>query len=722
MLRFSLTLVFLFFTLPVILAQKPIAVEDFSVKDTFYSKSVNNVNWTKDGKYYTALRDNRIIKFDVTSGNEIDTLFDASEFPEKPVIQFYSFSLDESKLLLATDKTHIYRRSYVAAYFVYDILAGSLRALSAGGKQSYATFSPDGTRVAFARENNLFYTDLADFSEHQITDDGKKNSIINGSTDWIYEEEFNLIVGFYWSPDSKKLLYYRFDETDVKEYDMQMWNRKLYPDEHKFKYPKAGETISKVELWVYHLDAREKIKANLGPETDTYFPRVAWTQDSNLFAVRRVNRLQNLIELFHVSATSGEAKMILDDRSETYTDIRYVEELFYLRDGKRFVIASESKGYKHLFLYTIDGKFINQVTSGNFEVVNFLGVNEKANLVYYTSTEISPLDRQFYSVTLDGRVKLKLSKGKGQHTINMSPDFQYYIDHYCSGTVPTIATLYQVNGNKQVKILEKNDELVKNVKDFQLVPKEFFTFKAVDGISLNGYFLKPKEFVAGKKYPLLLYQYSGPASQNVGDCWAGNHYYFHQMLTQKGYIVAVIDTRGTGFRGAHFKKLTYKKLGKFELEDINAAAKYFSKLPYIDSRRMGIWGWSYGGYMTLLALTKGDGSYKMGIAVAPVTSWRFYDAVYTEKFLQTPQLNPAGYDEYSPYLNAGSLQGSLLMIHGTGDDNVHFQHAVAMEDALIHAGKQFRTFFYPDKNHAIPGPKTRTHLYTQMLNFILEKL
>lgn len=722
MFRLSLTLVFLFFAVPVILAQKPIAVEDFSAKDTFHSKSVNNVNWTKDGKYYTALRDNRIIKYDVTTGNEIDTLFDASEFPENPVIQFYSFSLDESKLLLATDKTHIYRRSYVAVYFVYDIIAGSLRALSAGGKQSYATFSPDGSRVAFARENNLFYTDLADFSEHQVTDDGKKNSIINGSTDWIYEEEFNLIVGFYWSPDSKKLLYYRFDETDVKEYDMQMWNRKLYPDEHKFKYPKAGETLSKVELWVFHLDSREKIKANVGSETDTYFPRVAWTQDSNLFAVRRVNRLQNLIELFHVSAASGEAKMILEDRSETYTDIRYVEELFYLKDGKRFVIASESKGYKHLFLYTIDGRFINQITSGNYEVVNFLGVNEKANIAYYTSTEISPLDRQFYSVTLDGRVKLKLSKGKGQHTINMSPDFQYYIDHYCSSTVPTIATLYQVNGNRQVKILEKNDELVKNVKDFQLVPKEFFTFKAVDGISLHGYFLKPKEFVAGKKYPLLLYQYSGPASQNVGDCWAGNHYYFHQMLTQKGYIVAVIDTRGTGFRGAHFKKLTYKKLGKFELEDINAAAKYFSKLPYIDSRRLGIWGWSYGGYMTLLALTKGDGSYKTGIAVAPVTSWRFYDAVYTEKFLQTPQLNPAGYDEYSPYLNAGSLQGSLLMIHGTGDDNVHFQHAVAMEDALIHAGKQFRTFFYPDKNHAIPGPKTRTHLYTQMLNFILEKL
>jgi dipeptidyl-peptidase 4 len=721
MLRLSLS-VLLFCTVAIVFGQKSISIEDFSQKDTFLSKSVSNINWTKDGKYYSTLQDNKIIKYNVTTGAAIDTLFDATKFPEKPVIQFYLFSSDESKVLLATEKTQIYRRSYVAVYYVFDIATGTLRKLSDGGKQSYAAFSPDGTRVAFARDNNLYYTDLLDFKEHQVTSDGKKNFIINGSTDWIYEEEFNLIVGFYWSPDGKKLLYYRFDESQVREYTVQMWNRKVYPDENTFKYPKAGERISEVELWVFNLDTREKIKADLGPEKEKYLPRVAWTQNPNVFAVRRMNRLQNEIELFHVSAANGNATHILNDKSETYTDIRYVEDLYYLKDGKRFIMASEAKGYKHLFLYTIEGKFVSQITSGNYEVVNFLGLNEKTNTVYYTATEVSPLERQFYSISLDGRVKEKLSKGKGQHTINMSFDFQYYLDDYCNSSAPSLWTLYQVKGNRPVKVLENNENLVQKINEYQLVPKEFFSFKAVDGITLHGYFLRPKDFANGKKYPLLLYQYSGPGSQNVGDCWAGNHYYFHQMLAQKGYIVAVIDTRGTGYRGTHFKKLTYKKLGKFELEDINAAAKYFAKLPFVDSRRLGIWGWSYGGYMTLVTLTKGEALYTMGIAVAPVTSWRFYDAIYTEKFLQTPQMNPAGYDEYSPYLNAANLKGSLLMIHGTGDDNVHFQNSVAMEDALIHAGKQFRTFFYPDKNHAIPGPKTRTHLYTQMLEFVLEKL
>jgi dipeptidyl-peptidase 4 len=722
MLRLPLSLVACILAVAIVYGQKAISVEDFSSRDTFLAKSISGINWSKDGRYYTTLQNNKIIKYNVTTGQEVETILDGSVFPEKIEIHHYTFSNDENKVLVITEKKHIYRRSYLGEYFVYDIPTKNLQKLSSGGKQSYATFSPDDSKIGFVRENNVFYVDLNDMKEYQITDDGKKNFIINGTTDWVYEEEFSLIEGFYWAPDGKKILYYRFDETNVKEYNMQMWNRKLYPNDNKFKYPKAGESNSEVELWVYNLETKGKIKADLGKEKDIYVPRVCWTQDPDVFAVRKLNRLQNDMELFHISAITGEAKLIIKEKSDTYTEIRFVEELYYLKDKKRFIIASESKGYKHLFLYGIDGKFLNQITSGNHEVINFHGVNEKTNMVYFTSTEVSPLERHFYYTSLDGHIKEKLSKEKGQHVINMSPDFQYYIDHFCSSAIPTIVTLFQVKGNKPIKVLERNEALVDAVKEYQLVPKEFFTFKSVDGIALHGYFLKPKDLIAGKKYPILLYQYSGPGSQNAGDSWAGNHFFFHQLLTQKGYIVAVVDTRGTGARGDHFKKLTYKKLGKFELEDLVTAAKYFSSLPYIDSSRIGIWGWSYGGYMTAVALTKSEGIFKMGIAVSPVISWRFYDTVYTEKFLQTPQLNPAGYDEYSPYLNAANLKGHFLMIHGTGDDNVHFQNAVAMEDALIHAGKQFRSFYYPDKNHAIPGPKTRTHLYTQMMEFVVEKL
>jgi dipeptidyl-peptidase-4 len=702
-------------------AQKQITVEDFTAKNTFPQKTVRGINWMKDGKFYSTLENNKVVKYNITTGQPVATLVDGSTLNPKIDIQDYSFSGDEKKLLLTTDFQSIYRRSFTANYFIYDLASKSVKPLSANGKQSYAAFSADGSKVAFVRENNLFYLTLSDMKEVQVTDDGKFNHIINGTTDWVYEEEFSFVDGFYWSPDGKKLAYYRFDESAVREYNLQRWGKTLYPTDYRFKYPKAGEANSTVEIWIYNLDSKQKVKADIGTEKDIYIPRVKWTADANLLSIRKLNRLQNNLDILHINASTGASNVVLNEKSETFIDLEFTDDLIYLADGKQFIYTTERDGYKHLYLYGMDGKLVKQITQGSFEVSQLIGLDEKTKTLYYTSTEVSPLERHFYSITLSGK-KTKLSQAAGIHTINMSGDFQFYIDYHTSAAHPTVVSLFKTKGNALQKVLEDNGTLAKLLDDYGFAAKEFFSFKTVDGTDLNGYMLKPKNFDASKQYPVLVYQYSGPGSQNVNNLWGGSHFFFHQMLTQKGYIVAVIDSRGTGGRGEHFKKLTYKQLGKYELEDHIAGAKFLSTLEYIDDSRIGIWGWSYGGYMSSLAMTKGAGTFKMGIAVAPVTNWRFYDTIYTERYLQTPQLNASGYDDNSPSTYANKLQGNFLLIHGTGDDNVHFQNSVVLQDALINAGKQFTSFYYPDKHHGIQGAQTKYHLYTMMLNYVQENL
>ena len=702
-------------------AQKQITVEDFTTKNTFPQKTVRGINWMKDGKFYSTLENNKVVKYNITTGQPVATLVDGSTLNPKIDIQDYSFSGDEKKLLLTTDFQNIYRRSFTANYFIYDLASKSVKPLSANGKQSYAAFSADGSKVAFVRENNLFYVTLSDMKEVQVTDDGKFNHIINGTTDWVYEEEFSFVDGFYWSPDGKKLAYYRFDESAVREYNLQRWGKTLYPTDYRFKYPKAGEANSTVEIWIYNLDSKQKVKADIGTEKDIYIPRVKWTADANLLSIRKLNRLQNNLDILHINASTGTSNVVLNEKSETFIDLEFTDDLIYLADGKQFIYTTERDGYKHLYLYGMDGKLVKQITQGSFEVSQLIGLDEKTKTLYYTSTEVSPLERHFYSITLSGK-KTKLSQAAGIHTINMSGDFQFYIDYHTSAAHPTVVSLFKTKGNALQKVLEDNGTLAKLLDDYGFAAKEFFSFKTVDGTDLNGYMLKPKNFDASKQYPVLVYQYSGPGSQNVNNLWGGSHFFFHQMLTQKGYIVAVIDSRGTGGRGEHFKKLTYKQLGKYELEDHIAGAKFLSTLGYIDDSRIGIWGWSYGGYMSSLAMTKGAGTFKMGIAVAPVTNWRFYDTIYTERYLQTPQLNASGYDDNSPSTYANKLQGNFLLIHGTGDDNVHFQNSVVLQDALINAGKQFTSFYYPDKHHGIQGAQTKYHLYTMMLNYVQENL
>ncbi|MBX2961195.1 MAG: S9 family peptidase [Cyclobacteriaceae bacterium] len=716
---FSFVLLFL----PLLLvAQREITIDDFTTRNTFAQRSVYGINWMNDGKFYSSQDGNKVVKFDITTGQAVETLLDGDALTPKLSIQSYSFSSDEKKLLLLTEREGIYRRSYKAEYFIYDLNTKTLQKLSDGGKQSYATFSPDATKVAFVRENNLFYVDLATMSEVQVTTDGKFNHIINGSTDWVYEEEFSFAQAFYWSPDGRRLAYHRFDETDVKEYNLQKWNRgALYPEDYRFKYPKAGEANSVVEVWIYNLSTGAKVSADIGSEKDIYIPRVKWTSNATTLSVRRLNRLQNVLDILHVDATTGRSTVVLTEKNDKYVDIDYCDDLQYLKDGKQFIHSSEQSGYKHLYLYTMEGKLVNQITKGDWEVTTVVGVDEKAKLVYYLSTEGNYLNRQLYSVSFDGKRKTPLTSSLGVHTINMSNDSQYYLDYFSHAGQPLTVQLFQTKGNKPLKVLEDNEALRKRIAEYGLSSAEFIKYPSADGVTqLDASMMKPRDFDPGKKYPVMVFQYSGPRASRVRNAF--NVDGWGQLLVQKGYIVVTMDTRGTGFRGEQFTKQTYKEMGKLELEDLLAGGKYLSSLSYVDDSRLGIYGWSYGGFMASLVMTKGAGVYKLGIAGAPVTNWRYYDNIYTERFMQLPKDNPSGYDDNSPIKYADKLEGHFLLIHGTGDDNVHFQNSVAFQDALIMAGKQFQSFYYPDDPHGVRGARRRHHLHTMMTDFILNNL
>ncbi len=699
--------------------QKEITVNEI-VNGTFSPQSVRGVNWMKDGGFYSALDDNKVKKYDITSGDEVAVLVDGTSLGLN--IDDYFFSSDEKKILLLTDRESIYRRSFTGFYYAYDLSEGKLLGKVSEERASYATFSPVNNQVAFVQKNNLYITDLAG-SLVRVTSDGQFNSIINGSTDWVYEEELYLTKAFEWSPDGKHLAYYRFDESDVPEYNMQEWKKgALYPNDYRYKYPKAGEANSEVEIWIYHLDDQSKSKVDIGTEKDIYIPRIRWTQDPSLLSIQRLNRWQNQLDLLHVEASTGNSQVVLSEKSETYIDFTFCDDLTYLDNGNQFLMSSEKDGYKHFYLYDLTGKLINQITKGDWEAGAMVGLNQKKGLLYYRSTKDSPMERHLYQIRLDGKGEKRLSQQPGSHTINMSPDTKYFMDYASSADKALSVNLFHTSKNQLTKNLASNEPLENTASQYGFQKKEFFTFELPDGTVLNGFFLKPADFSETKKYPVLLYQYSGPGSQNVTNAWGGGHFVWHQLLTQKGYIVAVVDPRGTGGRGEKFKKLTYQELGKYESEDHIETAKYLGSLPFVDATRIGIWGWSYGGYISSLTLFRGADYFKSAIAVAPVTSWRFYDTIYTERYLRRPQDNPGGYDDNSPLSHVSKLKGNFLLVHGTGDDNVHFANSVALQDKLIQENKQFSTFYYPDLAHGLRGGNARKHLYQMMTNFILENL
>lgn len=701
---------------------KPIEFEHL-FDETFSPNSVQNVRWMNDGDYYSATKDNKIIKYHIVDGTE-EVLFDGNNFEgtagETPFqIQGYQFSADETKLLLKTDVEQIWRRSTRENYYVYDIQNESLSKLvQSGEKQQYAELSPAGDRAAFVRDNNLFWVDLATGNVTQITEDGAFNKVINGAADWVYEEEFGFAKAWFWSPDGNKIAFYRFDEERVQEFFMTGWGD-LYPEKISFKYPKAGEKNSIVSIHVYHLGSGETVSMDVGEETNQYIPRINWTKDNNLLAIRRMNRLQNQMDLLFANASTGDSELIMTEESETWLDVH--DDLYFLQNGEQFITTSDRDGYNHVYLYNMEGKLLEQVTSGNWDVTDLIGHHDRTYRLYYVSTEESPLERHLYNIRIDGKKKNKLSKGKGWHNINMSRDFKYYIDTWSDYNKPPEVTLYRDNGRK-VRTIEENKALSSRLDEYAYQEKEFMKFE-VNGASLNAYMIKPVDFNKSQKYPVLMYVYGGPGSQTVTRRFgSGQRPMWHQYLANQGYIVVSVDNRGTGGRGRDFKKQTYKWLGKYETEDQIAVAKKLAAMPYVDADRIGIWGWSYGGYMSSLALAEGNDVFSTAVAVAPVTDWRFYDTIYTERFMQTPQLNPEGYDAGSPLKKAGQIKGNYLLIHGTADDNVHYQNSIEMMDALINADVDFETMIYPNKNHGIYGGNARRHLYRDMSHFILEHL
>ncbi len=703
-------------------ALKKVTMEDVFKNGTFTQKSVYGINWMLDGKYYSSQLERDgfpvVVKVNVVTGEEAGVLLDGKALGVK--FTSYSFNADESKALIASDVESIYRRSSKGIFYVVDMATGQKQQVMNGEKIAYATLSPDNDQVAFVKDNNLYMASLTDNKVTQITQDGAWNKVINGAADWVYEEEFSMAKAFDWSPDGKKIAFIRFDETEVPEFNMQLWGD-LYPQDYKFKYPKAGEENAKVSVHVYELGTGKIQKMDTGAEPDSYLPRIYWTKDPNTLAIIRLNRLQNQLDLLHADAKNGASQVIVSETSETYVDLNYNDNLQYLADGKSFIRTSEKDGYKHIYQHAMDGSLIRQITSGDWEVSTLVGVDEKNQKIYYVSTENSPLERNFYAIGMNGKGKKLLTPAKGTHTVNMSPDHNYFIDYYSTAQDPVVVSLNEASG-KQMKVLEDNSVLRKRLAGYALAKKEFFTFPTVDGTELNGYVIKPSDFDPNRKYPVLMYVYGGPGSQNVLNAWGGLRDFWHLQLASEGIVVACIDNRGTGGRGRDFKHATYANLGKLETIDQMEGAKHLAKMPYVDPGRIGIWGWSYGGYMSSLSLMIGGEVFKTAIAVAPVTTWRYYDTIYTERYLQTPQKNAAGYDNNSPITHVGKLKGNFLLIHGTGDDNVHFQNAVDLVNALISADKQFETFYYPNRNHGISGGNTSWHLYNLMTDFLKRKL
>jgi dipeptidyl-peptidase-4 len=704
--------------------QQKITIEQI-YNGTFRAQGMDELQSMKNTNQYTVLNPDRVSRsmqidlYDFATLKKTATLIDTKNFPAlSDGIDSYTFSSDEKLILIANNSNQIFRHSFTADYYLYTIESKQLTKLFDFQVQE-PTFSPDGKKIAYAKENNLFVYDLATKQSTPVTTDGKKNSIINGITDWVYEEEFAFVKAFDWSADSKKLAYIRFDESEVPEFSMSIFQKELYPTVETFKYPKAGEKNSAVSLHIYDVNAATVKTVNLGNYNDFYIARMKWTNDANVLSAQVLNRHQDNLDLLFIDGNSGAAKVVLNEKDKAYVDV--TDNLTFLKNNS-FIWTSEKDGFNHIYWYDKNGKLKNQVTKGKWEVTSYYGFDEKTNTIFYQSVENGSVNRAIYSINLNGKNKLLLSKNTGTNAATFSPNFEFYINTFSTANQPTTYTLNAVKTGKQLQVIEDNQALASKLKDFNLPSKEFFVLKTEKGNELNAWIIKPKDFDASKKYPVFMYQYSGPGSQQVNNEWNSADDYWFMMLAQQGYIVACVDGRGTGFKGADFKKVTQKELGKYEVEDQIDAAKVIGNYPYVDKSRIGIWGWSYGGFMASNCILKGADVFKMAIAVAPVTNWRFYDSVYTERYMQTPQENASGYDENSPINHVDKLKGKFLFIHGSGDDNVHVQNSMQMMEALIQANKQFDSQIYPDKNHGIYGGKTRVQLYTKMTNFIKENL
>jgi len=710
--------------------QKTVSVEEI-YDGTFRTKGMDVLRSRNNGTQYTLLNYDRSSKiqtidlYQYESLEKVETLLSTEDLDGISYMSSYSFSDDETKVLLATELKPIYRRSSLGTYYVYDFQSKELIKISENQIQE-PSLSPDGSKVAYGFENNLYLFDLRSKNTTQMTFDGKKNHIINGITDWVYEEEFSFVRAFQWSPQGTHIAFLRFDETEVPEFSMPIYGDDLYPQIQTFKYPKAGENNAEVSLHLYELSSGSVSKIDV----DAYYiPRIKWKHHPDELVFQTLNRHQNKLVLYNYNKTTKELSVLHTETDAAYVDVN--DDLTFLVDDS-FIWTSEKDGYNHLYLHDKSGKQKRQLTSGAWEVTSYYGYDQKNKKIFFQSTAEGSINRDVYSVGINGKGLKRLTSKEGFNRASFSADFTYFINTHSNATTPPSYSLYTTATNNRLKdsnsaqtlmlkTVVENTALLDKLEDYSISYKEFSTIE-VNGNDLNMWMIKPVDFDPSKKYPLLMFQYSGPGSQSVSNSWMGGNDYWYQLLQSKGYIIACVDGRGTGFKGRDFKKTTYLQLVRYESDDQIAAAEKLSELPYIDEDRTAIWGWSFGGDMAMHCILKGNDVFEAAISVAPVTSWRFYDTIYTERFMRTPQENPEGYDLNSPLNYADQLKGKLLLVHGSADDNVHFQNTMRMVEELVQANKQFDWAVYPDKNHGIYGGKTRVQLYTKMTNFILNNL
>lgn len=705
-----------------------------SVTDgSYYPEYIYGVNPLNDGESYSQLSSDgkQITRSSFKTGKQTGVIFDVATVRSEtslPKIDDYIMSPDEKKILIKTQTKKIYRRTDTAVYYIYDVVNNKMEPLSEGGPQTSPVFSPDGNVVAFARDNNLFLVKLLfNNAETQVTKDGKRNEIINGIPDWVNEEEFSTKCSFTFTADSKTLCWIRYDESKVPVYEMQMWKGQspkheendLYPHDYTYKYPIAGEQNATVTVHSFEIKSRVTRQLDVPLDADGYIPRIFGTSDETKLAVVTLNRHQDRMNIYMVNPLSGIAKLAVQETNSKYLRESAYTDLKFYPDG--FAMLSERSGYQHLYWYNLNGQLLRTVTKGDFEVSAFYGYDPTTQKFYYASHEESPLKTAVYCSDKNGKVT-RLSTETGSNSATFSKSMKYFMNIWSNLTTPPVTTLRDANG-KKLSTLVDNASLKTKV-DAVAGQRELFSLTTADGVQLNGWMVKPRNFDPSKKYPVLMYQYSGPGSQEVKDAWGSGFYpglIFESYMAQEGYIFVCVDGRGTGARGAEFEKCTYLRLGDLESHDQVETAIWLGQQPYVDKDRIGIWGWSFGGFNTLMSMSEGRPVFRCGVAIAAPSNWRYYDTIYTERFMRTPQENE-NYNTISPIGRANQLSGDLLLIHGTADDNVHYRNCTEVSEAYVQADKQFQMQIYTNRNHSIYGGNTRNHLITRMVEFFNSKM
>lgn len=696
----------------------------------FAGEALTRVEPMADGETYAQISKDgkQVVKYSFKTGKQVGVIFDANAVRGANIgsIDGYVMSPDGRRMLIQTHTKRIYRRSFTAEYYIYTLGNSSVVPLSDGGPQQTPIFSPDGNQIAFVRDNNIFLVKLLyDNAESQVTKDGKRNEVINGIPDWVNEEEFATNSSMVFTADSKQICWIRYDESAVKEYSMQMFkgsNPSMdeyadYPGFYSYKYPVAGGENSKVAVYSYDIKSRQTRKMQLPLDADGYIPRIKMTSDPTKVAIFTLNRHQDNLSIYMANPLSTVCQLVIQDKVDKYFKEEAMANIKIT--DRHILIPSDRDGYMHLYLYTLGGQLKRRVTRGNYEVTDVYGYDEATGDVYYAANELGPQDKQVYVAHQNGKTE-RLTAREGYNSATFSAGYKYFINTWSDINTPVVYTLNN-NSGKVLSTLVDNKGLKEKLAAYDLGTRELFSFTTSEGVKLNGWMVKPAGFDASRRYPVIMYQYGGPGNQQVLNSWnigmCGQGALLEQYMAQQGYIVVCVDGRGTGGRGAEFEKCTYLRLGELEAKDQVETALWLGSQPYVDKNRIGIWGWSYGGWNTLMSMSEGRPVFRAGVAVAPPTSWRYYDTVYSERYMRTPKENPSGYDEVNPMARVDKLSGALLICHGLADDNVHFQNTAEYTEALVQADKDFKENIYTNRNHSIYGGNTRNHLFRQIVNF-----